>query len=598
MRVSSVPPSTGMPVLPPEQPISAAPAQQEAPGGLPPFSPFDTAAFEAAYRRSVPVFLVIGELTEAFADPAVAAHLAERTVPVRLLPGERPDVELLCQRAGVLFSQEGALPLCALLLSDGRPFLAAPLPPPGFALDPARLFVWLTQADRRFSQNLPALTGQAAQVIRSLHAQPLRKPYTPADAAHDLSRALLAVEDKASGGFGQTKTPFVCGLRFLQHEAVRGSHAAHGALSRSLDAMLTSALYDPLDGLFFRATLTDDWRVFVPEKPLGVNAMLALILLESGRRSEALLTLGSVISLFPATGGAFSPFLHAERETYAFSPQQVCAALGSEDGLRACRLLGLLRQHTPPEPGVTPSRFSPVPETGRRPSPQEEAPLCPTLSPSLTPEDAAFLRRVSPALLRVRAVRARQTPAPWLLVADAALAAAVLAQCGQKLGEPRYLLAAQRAVTQLSGLPTARGALTGLPASISPVSPLLAQATCAASAALALAMLSLGREEGMGDYAAGGLRLLSAALHAFVRPDGLVMHTPEDAAAWFPRVPALCDSELPSPAALLVHALRIAQALRPQGRFDEAIETIWQAAAPHVRERPLECAALIDAVSL
>ena len=102
MRVSSVPPSTGMPVLPPEQPISAAPAQQEAPGSLPPFSPFDTAAFEAAYRRSVPVFLVIGELTEAFADPAVAAHLAERTIPVRLLPGERPDVELLCQRAGVL----------------------------------------------------------------------------------------------------------------------------------------------------------------------------------------------------------------------------------------------------------------------------------------------------------------------------------------------------------------------------------------------------------------------------------------------------------------------------------------------------------------
>ena len=111
-------------------------------------------------------------------------------------------------------------------------------------------------------------------------------------------------------------------------------------------------------------------------------------------------------------------------------------------------------------------------------------------------------------------------------------------------------------------------------------------------------MLSLGRGEGMGDYAAGGLRLLSAALHAFVRADGLVMHTPEDAAAWFPRVPALCDSELPSPAALLVHALRIAQELRPQEGYDEAIGTIWEAAAPFAHEHPLECAALIDAVSL
>ena len=176
MRVSSVFPQPGAPAFAPGQPAGVAPARQESPGGLPPFAPFDTAAFEAAYRRQVPVFLVIGELTEAFVDPAVAAHLAERTVSVHLLPGERPDVELLCQRAGALFSQEGALPLCALLLSDGRPFLAAPLPPAGFALDPARLFVWLTQADRRFSQNLPALTGQAAQVVRSLRAQPLRKP--------------------------------------------------------------------------------------------------------------------------------------------------------------------------------------------------------------------------------------------------------------------------------------------------------------------------------------------------------------------------------------------------------------------------------------
>ena len=42
----------------------------------------------------------------------------------------------------------------------------------------------------------------------------------------------------------------------------------------------------------------------------------------------------------------------------------------------------------------------------------------------------------------------------------------------------------------------------------------------------------------------------------------------------------------------------LAQELRPQGRFDEAIETLWQAAAPYAREHPLECAALIDAVSL
>ena len=68
MRVSSVLPQPDMPAFLPGQPPSASPARQEAPGGLPPFAPFDTAAFEAAYRRNVPVFLVIGELTEAFAE--------------------------------------------------------------------------------------------------------------------------------------------------------------------------------------------------------------------------------------------------------------------------------------------------------------------------------------------------------------------------------------------------------------------------------------------------------------------------------------------------------------------------------------------------
>lgn len=595
MRVSS----TIYPQGPQGSPVSGAQVSPES--GLhaaaPEFLPFGAEAFALAHRRHVPVFLLIGEDTESLRDPAVTAQLAERTIAVQLLPGERPDVELLCQRAGTLFSQEGALPLCALLLADGRPFLAAPLPPPGFALDPARLFVWLSQADRRYMQNLPGLVGQASEVMRSLRADPLRKPFAPGDAAHQLSRALTAIEDRRSGGFGTVKTPFVCGLRYLQHAAARGDRAAHASLNRALDAMLSSSLLDPLDGLFFRSTLTDDWRTFVPEKPLGINALLALILLDAGRRDEATRVLSGLITAFPLQGGALSPHLRAPRGIYAFTPQQVCAALGSEDGLRACRLLSLLHKDVRPLPELTPSRFSPVEEPSARRD-EQEAPLCPVFSPSVTPEDAAFLRRIFPSLLRVRAARARQLPAPRVDIMECALAASVLAACGQRLGESRYTQAAQRAVAALSALPPAQSAPAGLPSSIAPVSPLRAQATCGASAALSLALLTLGRGEGMGEYAAGGLRLLYAALHAFVRPDGLVMHTPEDAAAWFPRVPALLDGELPSPAALLTHALHLAQALRPgEEGFDDALASLWRAAAPCAAAQPLACAGLIDAMT-
>ncbi|MBE5799681.1 MAG: DUF255 domain-containing protein [Clostridiales bacterium] len=595
MRVFSVPQSSPS--------VQGMPAAARQPQPTATFFPFGADAFARARAQHVPVFLLIGDHPEALLDPSVSLQLAERTVPVQLRPGERPDVELLCQRAGVLFSGEGALPLCALMTEDAMPFLAAPLPPPGFPLDPSRLYVWLSQADRRYQQNPPACTAQASQVIRSFSSASAGKPYSPQDAAHHLSRALLAIEDGQSGGFGGIKTPFVCGLRFAQHAGTRGDKALGSAFSRAMDAMLASALHDPLDGSFFRATLTDDWRVFVPEKPLGVNALLALCLMTGGRRSEAVHTLDALVSAFSLSGGGLSPAIYAPRETYAFTSEQACAALGSENGLRACRLLSLLRQQTQREPEVIPSRFSPVadPTTTKQrraqrlddPSPARY----PTLPDALTPEDAAFLRRAAPALLRARAARTPQQPRPYVITEHCALAAAVLAACGRRLGEARYTQAAQRAVSFLISQPPAGHGITPLPASAYPSSPIHAQATCGASAALALAQLTLGQSEGMEEYAQSGLRLLSAALHAFVREDGLVMHAPRDPAAFFPRVPAIYDSELPSPAATLVRCLRIADQLYQQGHYADAIAAIWEAAASGVRAQPLACAGLIDAMT-
>ena len=184
-----------------------------------------------------------------------------------------------------------------------------------------------------------------------------------------------------------------------------------------------------------------------------------------------------------------------------------------------------------------------------------------------------------------------------MITEHCALAAAELARCGRRLGEPRYIQAAQRAASFLISQPFAGHGHTALPASLSPTGMLQAQPTCGASAALALAQLTLGSGEGMEEYAQSGLRLLSSALHAFVRPDALVMHTPKDPAAFFPRVPAIYDSELPSPAATLVRCLRIADRLHQQAHYAEAIEAIWRAAAPAVKAQPLSCAGLIDAMT-
>lgn len=594
MRASSMPfaPSAPFP-----QASSAGVQPPAAHSFSPPsFESFCAKAFSKAHTQHMPVFLLIGNPSLLPSDASLSMQLSERTVPVHLDPGERPDVELLCQRAGVLFSGEGALPLCALLLPDARPFLAASLPPEGFSLDPARLYAWLSHADRRFAQNSAAFGAQAAEVIRSFRCEPLKKPYSPKDAAHDLSRALDAAADSVNGGFGQIKSPFPCALSFLQHAASSGSKSAHALLSRTLDVMLSSSIYDPLDGAFFRGTLTEDWRVFVPEKPLGVNAMLAAILLAAGRRSEAVRLLDFIADAFSLRGGGLSASTHAPKDVYTFTPEQVCAVLGSENGLRACRLLSLLHQHARHDPPVAPSRFSPIPENRPASRFREELPaLYPILPDGVAPEDAAFLRRVLPALRHARAARTPQQPLPYVITEHCALAAWSLILCGRRLGESRYVQVAQQALSFLSQQLAAFG--TSLPASRYPCGMLHAQPLCGAAAALSLAMLTLGQGEGMENFAQSGLQLLGSALHAFVRPDGLVMHTPQDPDAFFPRVPAVYDSELPSPAALLVRALRIAHGMRPHTHYDDAIETIWTAAAPAVHAQPLSCAALIDAMT-
>ena len=66
---------------------------------------------------------------------------------------------------------------------------------------------------------------------------------------------------------------------------------------------------------------------------------------------------------------------------------------------------------------------------------------------------------------------------------------------------------------------------------------------------------------------------------------------------FFPRVPAIFDGELPSPAALLVLALKKAQALRPDIPYGDAVDAIFTAAAPAMKHEPLACAALIDAAN-
>lgn len=242
------------------------------------------------------------------------------------------------------------------MLEDARVFLAAPAAAPQ-ALRSIRL--GCTSGSRRqtaASRRTATLSSvRPVQTLRSFRAEPLRKPYSPHDAAHDLVRALSAVHDPINGGFGKLKQPLCPALRFLSRAAI-GSHQARTALDQTLEAMLASDLYDPLDGAFFRATLTEDWRVFVPEKPLALNALLALTLLESGRRAEAVRALDFLLSAFSVPGGMLNPCL-------TYSPGKLC--LYARTGLRRARRRG--RPARLPSAGAAPPIRGPAAQSHAQP---------------------------------------------------------------------------------------------------------------------------------------------------------------------------------------------------------------------------------------
>ncbi len=213
--------------------------------------------------------------------------------------------------------------------------------------------------------------------------------------------------------------------------------------------MLASDLYDPLDGAFFRATLTEDWRVFVPEKPLALNALLALTLLESGRRAEAVRALDFLLSACFCAGRRAEPLPH--RTAGKAAPLRRSRSAPRSAARTACApaaCWGCAASTPGSPPKVTPSRFSPVEDSARDGSAAHaDAPRI--RSPRRTPPFCAGSCRSSCASAppeRRRPPRPASSAriAPWPRPCSRCAA--------DGLGEARYIQAAQRAVGCLTAL--------------------------------------------------------------------------------------------------------------------------------------------------
>ena len=237
--------------------------------------PWGADAFARASREGKPVLLSITAAwcrachemdRTTYADPAVAALIHDRFVPVRVDTDRRPDIN---ERYNL-----GGWPTTAFLTADGALITGGTF----VSVDrmPGVLTSVAAAADRagqkRFAEprgaDDAAFTGRATEGSEQQDAEFI--------ADSQVTESIFATFDERHGGFGiEPKFPHVAPLH-LAMALFRdsGQDRWRHIVERSLDAMADGGLWDRERGGFYRYATTRDWQLPHPEKLLDTNAAL------------------------------------------------------------------------------------------------------------------------------------------------------------------------------------------------------------------------------------------------------------------------------------------------------------------------------------
>jgi uncharacterized protein len=419
--------------------------------------PWGEEAFERARAEDRPVFLSVGYSTcywchvmerESFSDPEIARQLNEGFVCVKVDREERPDVDEIYMAATQLITRGGGWPNSVFLTPELKPFFAGTYFPPADARGRPGFPRVLQGLREAWLFRRPELLQQAemvAQAMRQhLSSSPERADALPGnEVARSVQEGLAGRFDPEWGGFGPApKFPSPANLFFLLERAA--DDEARGMLLATLDGMARGGLMDQLAGGFHRYSTDEAWLVPHFEKMLYDNASLAWLYAEAsalapGRGFDrvARATLDFVLREMTGAEGGFLSAIDAETDAhegayYTWTAGELEAALPADEGRLVRAVYGL--EGPPPFEGERYVLFlhAPLAEQARAGGLSE----------------AELLRRLEPgrrALLEARSRRERPLTDDKVLTDWNGLTIGAMARAGARLGEPRYVAAAQRA---------------------------------------------------------------------------------------------------------------------------------------------------------
>jgi uncharacterized protein YyaL (SSP411 family) len=484
---------------------------------------------------------------ESFEDEVTAAYLNEHFVSIKVDREERPDVDAVYMDATTSMTGHGGWPMTCVLDHDGNPFFAGTYFPdqprhgqPSFMqVLQALVDAWENKAEdvRRVSAKLRDHLGRGtAMAAGAITEETLEQAV-----------GLLRREyDAARGGFGSApKFPPSMVLEFLRR---RGEAEM---LPRTLDAMARGGLYDQLGGGFARYSVDAGWVVPHFEKMLYDNAqLLGLYARVGGPLADRVSreTAEFLLRELRTAEGGFASALDADSEGvegkfYVWTPAQLAAVLGAEDGAWAAEVLSVTEAGTF-EHGSSVLQLLSDPSDPRRFA-------------------SVRARLLEARSSRVRPARDDKVVAAWNGLAITGLCDAGYADAAVAAGE--LLWSVHVVDDRLRRV--SRDGVVGTPAGV------LEDHGCVASG-----YLSLVQATGDAVWLSRAVFLLDQAIARFRADDGGFFDTASDAEVLVARPRDPSDNASPSGLSSMVHALVEAHALTGEGRYlqvaEEALATV------------------------
>ena len=300
--------------------------------------PWGPEAFAEAERDDKPVFLSIGFSTclwchvmqrESFRDPAIAALLNTRFIPVLVDREERPDVDRVYMNAARAAGWTAGWPLNMWLTPERKPFFGGSYYPPAPRGGSPGLKDLLARIAESWRTRREDAVQDAEDVGRALAAfSRVEASTAPLDAStlDSAFKAYAQAFDEEHGGFGPgPKFPEPSALTFLlRYHSRSGNGKALAMAVKTLREIDLGGLHDRLGGGFHRYASDAAWARPHYEKMLSDNAQLASVFLDAHRATRdpgfaraARKTLDYLLRDLARPGGGFFTAEDADEEYYA-----------------------------------------------------------------------------------------------------------------------------------------------------------------------------------------------------------------------------------------------------------------------------------------